>query len=147
MQNKSLPQSPEEPVVFTSWKAIAEYLGKGVRTVQRWEKAFALPVRRPNGVHHKSAVLASRSELDAWLVSRWSSRNPEISDFEAKRGDAVHIPSSLTQAIENARALRKMNCMLLQAMTQQLDLVRVQCRNLRLSQAGEGSDRVSATSD
>lgn len=148
MPNESLSSSPEEPVVFTSWKDIAGYLGKGVRTVQRWEKAFALPVRRPKGVHHKSAILAHRSELDAWLASRWLSRSPEISDFEVQWGDPIHAPSSVAEAIENARALRKMNGMLLQAMTQQLNLVREQCRNLRLAQAlGDGNDRASAMSD
>lgn len=32
--------------VFTSWKEIARYMGKGVRTVQRWEQDFGLPVRK-----------------------------------------------------------------------------------------------------
>lgn len=61
--------------VLTCWKDIAKYLGKGVRTVQRWEHTYGLPVRRPNTVKHKSAVIAYTSDLDAWLESNWSGRN------------------------------------------------------------------------
>ena len=51
--------------VLTSWKEIGQYLGKGVRTAQRWELEFGLPVRRPKGRSHH-AVLAIPEELDAW---------------------------------------------------------------------------------
>lgn len=55
--------------ILNSWKEIANYLGRGVRTVQRWEAQLALPVHRPSGKEH-SAVLAFSSELDEWLNSR-----------------------------------------------------------------------------
>lgn len=55
--------------VLTSWKEIAVYLGKGVRTVQRWEMNFGLPVRRPKSDSHK-AVLAIPEELNEWLLKR-----------------------------------------------------------------------------
>ncbi len=51
--------------VFTSWKEIAAHLGKGVRTVQRYERQLGLPVRRP--LQHKQIVLAYADELDSWL--------------------------------------------------------------------------------
>ena len=48
-----------------SWKEIAAYLKKEVRTVQRWEKSSGLPVRRL--AHGKQGtVFAYKSELDAW---------------------------------------------------------------------------------
>jgi hypothetical protein len=48
-----------------SWKAIADYLNRDVRTLRRWE-AQGLPVRRvPGGRGH--SVFAFRSEIDAWL--------------------------------------------------------------------------------
>jgi Tol biopolymer transport system component len=52
-----------------SWKEIANYLGRTVRTVQRWEKVSDLPVRR---VHHKSgsSVFAFKHELDRWLTQQ-----------------------------------------------------------------------------
>jgi hypothetical protein len=52
--------------VLNSWKEVASYLGRGVRTVQRWEQELALPVRRPRG-KSRSAVIAFKSELDQWL--------------------------------------------------------------------------------
>jgi transcriptional regulator with XRE-family HTH domain len=61
--------SPGSPVlVLTAWKEIARYMGKGVRTVQRWESDFGLPVRRPSGSKSKRAVLAFGSDLDAWIA-------------------------------------------------------------------------------
>ncbi len=49
-----------------SWKAIANYLGRSVRTARRWEVEEALPVHRHM---HQSlgSVYAYRSELDRWL--------------------------------------------------------------------------------
>lgn len=49
-----------------SWKEIASYLRREVRTVQRWERERGLPVHRlPGG--DKPRVYALSSELDAWL--------------------------------------------------------------------------------
>ena len=52
--------------ILNSWKEIANYLGRGVRTVQRWERDLGLPVHRPKG-KDRSAVLAFPEELDKWL--------------------------------------------------------------------------------
>ncbi len=52
--------------ILNSWKEIAAYIGRGVRTAQRWERDLALPVRRPRG-KKRSAVIAVPSEIDAWL--------------------------------------------------------------------------------
>lgn len=65
---------PHEHTALTCWKEIAQYMGKGVRTVQRWEQEFGLPVRRPLGRDHKSAVLATKQDLDAWMNSAWSKK-------------------------------------------------------------------------
>lgn len=52
-----------------SWKEIASYLQRDVRTVIRWEKGEGLPVHRH--LHHsRSSVYAYRSELDAWRANR-----------------------------------------------------------------------------
>jgi TolB-like protein/Tfp pilus assembly protein PilF len=52
-----------------SWKAIAEYLGRHVTTVQRWEQEEGLPVHRHQ--HEKrGSVYAYAHELDAWLTAR-----------------------------------------------------------------------------
>jgi len=51
-----------------SWKAIAAYLHRDVRTVMRWEHGRGLPVHRiPGG--GKPGVFALRSELDSWRTT------------------------------------------------------------------------------
>jgi hypothetical protein len=52
--------------LLTSWKEIAIYLSKGVRTVQRWERELGLPVRRPARSRH--IVVATTSDLDGWVA-------------------------------------------------------------------------------
>jgi len=52
--------------ILRSWKEIAAYLGRDVRTVIRWEKERGLPVRRPPGNKKAGTVFAYRHELDAW---------------------------------------------------------------------------------
>lgn len=52
-----------------SWKEIAVYLNRGVRTVRRWEKEEGLPVHRH--AHNKvGTIYAHRSELDTWREGR-----------------------------------------------------------------------------
>jgi Fe-S-cluster formation regulator IscX/YfhJ len=51
---------------LNSWKEIAEYLQREVRTVARWEKEFGLPVHRVGGGKGRS-VFAYTREIDAWL--------------------------------------------------------------------------------
>jgi len=50
------------------WKEIAKYLGKGVRTVQRYELEMGLPIHRPRG-EASSTVIASKAELDDWVLA------------------------------------------------------------------------------
>jgi VCBS repeat protein len=51
---------------LNSWKEIADYLGRDVRTAVRWEKEKGLPVRRLPGGKRQS-VFAFAEEIDAWL--------------------------------------------------------------------------------
>ena len=60
-----------------SWKEIAAYLKRGVRTVQRWERVAGLPVRRLGSGH--GAVYAFKSELDGW----WRAQLPHALDHVA----------------------------------------------------------------
>ncbi len=58
--------SPER---LDSWKEIAAYLNRDLRTVQRWERREGMPVHRHQ--HDKrGSVYALRSEIDAWRQSR-----------------------------------------------------------------------------
>ena len=67
------------PGVLNSWKEIASYLGRGVRTVQRWESELQLPIHRPRG-KNRSAVVAFRKELDEWLKATPSQRADDVRD-------------------------------------------------------------------
>jgi Tol biopolymer transport system component len=52
-----------------SWKEIAAFLGRGIRTVQRWEREEGLPVHRlPH--ENRGSVFAYRDELSSWWQSR-----------------------------------------------------------------------------
>src|ERR1700758_2147067 len=54
---------------LNSWKEIARYLNRSVRTVRRWEEQEDLPVHRH--MHRSLAsVFAVRSEIDAWRHRR-----------------------------------------------------------------------------
>lgn len=52
--------------ILNGWKEIASYLGRGVRTVQRWELLYKMPVHRP-AEKDRSAVVAFSNELDQWI--------------------------------------------------------------------------------
>ena len=77
-----------------SWKEIAAYLRRSVRTVQRWEREEGLPVHRrssaPNAQNHKAnnkanndraikQVFAYRPEIDAW----WEQFQPAVANRRA----------------------------------------------------------------
>lgn len=66
---KGESQTPQAEAPLESWKAIANYLQRQVRTAQRWERNEGLPVHRHE--HKKQAtVYAFRHEIDAWRVLR-----------------------------------------------------------------------------
>lgn len=72
---------PEKKLV--SWKEIAVYLGREVRTVQRWENTEGLPVHRHEHLK-KSTVYAYASELDEWFRKRQPKDDPDA--------DAAFVP-------------------------------------------------------
>ena len=51
------------------WKAIAGYLDRDIRTVQRWEASEQLPVHRLEHRQRASAY-AFTGELDEWVARR-----------------------------------------------------------------------------
>lgn len=50
-----------------SWKSIAVFLGRSLRTVQRWHECNGLPVHHYGG--HKGSVFAYEEEIDQWLLN------------------------------------------------------------------------------
>ena len=68
---------PPEGEHFDSWKEIAAYLKRDVRTLQRWEKQENLPVHRHR--HDRlGSVHAYKSELDAWRLRRELPPRPHV---------------------------------------------------------------------
>lgn len=61
--------NPEPQLKLESWKEIAAYLQRDIRTAHRWEKEEGLPVHR-HGHKSRSSVYAYASEIDAWRISR-----------------------------------------------------------------------------
>jgi TolB-like protein/Tfp pilus assembly protein PilF len=68
--------SPLPGKKLDSWGEIASYLGREVRTVQRWERTEDLPVHRHEH-KKKSTVYAFANELDAWIKKRQPKDDPE----------------------------------------------------------------------
>src|SRR6478672_11581859 len=63
------PGSAGERGRLDSWKEIAAFLGRGIRTVQRWERDEGLPVHRlPHA--ERGSVFADPAEINAWWKSR-----------------------------------------------------------------------------
>lgn len=64
-----------------SWKEIARFLRRDIRTVQRWEATEGLPVYRHQ--HSKQgSVYAHKTEIDAW----WKARQPSLRHTRSKHG-------------------------------------------------------------
>ena len=59
-------QTRERGRRLDSWKEIAAYLNRDLRTLQRWEKTANLPIRRLNKPGMR-AVFAYTADLDDWL--------------------------------------------------------------------------------
>lgn len=87
--------SPEEPETqknesgrLNGWKEIAAYLGKSVRSVQRWEVELRLPVRRL-GRDGGEIVFAFKSEVDAW------SRNDQLKEPAGEEPVVIAAPVAI----------------------------------------------------
>jgi hypothetical protein len=85
--------SPPPPSRLNGWKEIAGYFGKGVRTVQRWEKDLGLPVHRIGGAGSE-IVYALAAELDAWQASAAATK--AMRD-EAAAIPTIHDPAAIPQ--------------------------------------------------
>ena len=89
---------------LNSWKEIASYMGRGVRTVQRYEIQYGLPIRRP-AAKSRSAVMATRAEIDAWIAATPYRETYELSKVSAnQRSPSV---SAITTGLAKMHELRQ----------------------------------------
>jgi TolB-like protein/Flp pilus assembly protein TadD len=88
--------------LLASWKEIASYLKRDVRTVRRWEANQGLPVRRHR--HQKGAsIYAYRSELDLWWKGEKEKLANEDQASESLPVDSP-VPSVPPPHLESASA-------------------------------------------
>ena len=68
-ENAGLSREARAEELLDSWKEVAAYLKRDIRTVQRWEQEEGLPVHR---LLHKqrATIYAYRPEIDDWLANR-----------------------------------------------------------------------------
>lgn len=91
-----------------SWKEIARYIGRGVRTVQRWEN-LGLPVRRPQSHSRKSAVYAIMHELDCWLLNNSAGRQ----SYHVTSSELLLVPRNGQLGLEQVLITHKLSNRLL----------------------------------
>lgn len=95
--------SGERPQFLSGWKEIANYLGKGVRTVQRYERELGLPVRRPAG-KPTGSVVATKAELDAWVTASPIREAFQLSKVETR---ATGMTESIHKGLAEMTRLRE----------------------------------------
>ena len=95
------------PHVLSSWKEIATFLGKGVRTVQRWEICFGLPIHRPGGSH--GSVLAYPTELDEWWHKLWKDHKFTTNARLEAETRSAESPDMLGMVLELANSCAALN--------------------------------------
>ena len=88
---------------LNSWKEIADYLDRSVRTVQRWESRFALPVRHRSG--KRTAVFAIQAELDSWLQTRSSFRLDTHERSKTFEAIFRHLPLAVLVVNDNRECI------------------------------------------
>jgi hypothetical protein len=125
----------DSQLMLSCWKDIARYLGKGVRTVQRWERDWELPVRRLNGANAKGPVAARTTDLDRWLSDHWSEAPAQRKHRRAPaKMSAIQAENDALRSnlIEASRALREANLALVKELKGALELLKVTCSQLEV---------------
>ena len=85
--SSSTPPASER---LDSWKEIAAYLKRDIRTLQRWEKDEGLPVHRH--MHgRQGSIYAHRTEIDAW----WMNGRHRLEEEGFAVSKATPLPSRL----------------------------------------------------
>ncbi len=100
-----MPGPPHQPAILSSWKEIANFFGKGVRTVQRWERTLGLPIYRPEGASH-NIVFARTTDLQHWL-DRGKVKGPEHDLILDHKRNSERMRHLLTALHLNAQRLQE----------------------------------------
>lgn len=92
--------------ILRSWKEISAYAGASVRTLQRWEREFRLPIRRI-ATRKGSVVFAFRTDLDTWFRARTQTAEVTVRD-EHFRMMFMNSPLP-SMVIDNSRKILDVN--------------------------------------
>ena len=95
MAQPSDPHDSDAPRQLHGWKDISAYFGRSVRTVQRWERDFGLPIRR-FGMGRAEVVHAYVEELDRWKATAEAEAAGRAGDAGAE--NATDAPSAVAAA-------------------------------------------------
>ena len=96
------PSSPTSRRILNSWKEIAAYVGRGVRTVQRYEERLRFPVHRPAARKH-SSVLAFSDEIELWLRSTPAQTQSSATDADPESPANLAFTNSVNDELERAK--------------------------------------------
>lgn len=111
--------------ILSGWKEIAAYLGRGVRTVQRYEHQLGLPTRRISG-HRSGSVLATKSDLDSWVNSR-----PIVQSSDTQQTAQVHLGSALENSLRERSRLHSEMMTLREELKEEVRKIRENILQLR----------------
>lgn len=95
-------QEVERVAILSGWKDIASYLGKSVRTVQRYERIMGLPIHRPAG-HLRGSVIAMKTELHGWVSSCLLRQELRVS--REQRAAFAAVPEIITRSVVGGQRL------------------------------------------
>lgn len=110
-------------LILNSWKEIADFLQRGVRTVQRWERDLSMPMHRI-GSGKRSPVYATIPELKFWMSTAEVDRVQKAQISEPRTKSTRPIQESrrllaaahtLAQSLANATARQQRQAEILSA--------------------------------
>jgi dienelactone hydrolase len=93
----------KERTILDSWKEIAVHFERSIKTCQRWESTYGMPVHRLDG-SPKARVFAYRDELDRWLE-----------EMLHHREDSQQAASFINKEIELNIRIKRRNALILAA--------------------------------
>lgn len=85
---------PADSTPLNGWKEIAAYLGRSLRSVQRYEQERGLPVHRLTSADGQT-VYAFRHEIDAWRQGLDEPSKQEVSRVNENEGQELSPPAGI----------------------------------------------------
>lgn len=93
--------------ILSGWKDIANYMGKGVRTVQRYGRELGLPVRRISA-KPKASVLVTKAELDVWIHAAFNHQDSHKESFVNQESSLVNLENLKSRTSELRAGLEQL---------------------------------------